>query len=298
MANLIQRFFKSSKPEDDTLIEAAPIVAAIEDMPGADALNATPPMDVAYAQNVGRMRDHNEDALSALTGTLAGHDKAPDFGLFVVADGMGGHSMGELASAVTTRTIVRVVTEKIYLALLAVNDDDRQFPPVQEILTEAIESANHEVLSSVGEGGGTTATVALVLGSRVTIAHVGDSRAYFVTPSELQLLTRDHSLVQRLQEFGQLTAEEAAVHPQKNVLYRAVGQGEGLEIDVDSYSIPADASLFLCSDGLWGLVEDPDLLKIIQDSSSLQEACEKMIDAANEGGGPDNITALMVGFHT
>ncbi|MFQ5407058.1 MAG: PP2C family protein-serine/threonine phosphatase [Anaerolineales bacterium] len=295
MANIIQRLFGSSG-DDETLIEAPPVAAESVDGSRNTQVSARPPMRVAYAQSVGQMRDHNEDALLALTATFAGHEYAPEFGLYIVADGMGGHSMGERASAVATRATARSVAEHFYLSMMADDDDGVQPPPLQEVLDEALQYANRQVAGKVGDGGGTTATVALVVGERVTIAHVGDSRAYFVTSDGLEQLTRDHSLVQRLQELGQLTAEEAAVHPQKNVLYRAVGQGEGLEVDVQTHTFPAGAQLLICSDGLWGLVDDPQLQAIIEQSSSMQDACERMVQAANDAGGPDNITALMVAF--
>jgi protein phosphatase len=123
---------------------------------------------------------------------------------------------------------------------------------------------------------------------------VGDSRAYIITEESFDQLTRDHSLVQRLQELGQLSAAEAAIHPQRNVLYRAIGQGEGLEVDVDSRRLPPGATLLLCSDGLWGLVPDDRILSIVRQHNTLQAACEALVAAANAAGGPDNITAVMV----
>ena len=141
-----------------------------------------------------------------------------------------------------------------------------------------------------------------MLHNRLIIGHVGDSRAYLITHGNngdgpvLRQITRDHSLVQRLQELGQLTAEEAAEHPQRNVLYRAIGQGEGLEIDVENFGLPPQSRLLICSDGLWGLVEDEDLTAIVRTSASSQIACERMIAAANAAGGPDNITVIMVDF--
>jgi protein phosphatase len=115
-----------------------------------------------------------------------------------------------------------------------------------------------------------------------------------ISNGQLEQLTRDHSLVQRLKEMGQLTDDEAAVHPQRSVLYRAVGQGEGLEVDVISRRLPPGAILIVCSDGLWSLVPDHILLQIVRQSESIQGACEALVHAANEAGGPDNITVVMV----
>lgn len=258
-----------------------------------------PKVWVSYAQSVGVVRDHNEDALLTLSNSFEGDEDMPRFGLFVVADGMGGHSMGERASAITSRVVAQFIINKVYLPLLSEPNSIGSLPPLQEIVHESISRANETVAQEVPQGG-TTATVGLVVKNRLIIGHVGDSRAYLYNESadnKLSLLTRDHSLVQRLQELGQLTAEEAAIHPQRNVLYRAVGQGEGLEIDVHNYQVQSNTKLLICSDGLWGLIDDPDILAIMATASSSQVACERMVAAANEAGGPDNITAIVVDFH-
>jgi len=123
---------------------------------------------------------------------------------------------------------------------------------------------------------------------------VGDSRAYIVTEEGLEQITHDHSLVDRLVELGQLTRDEAAVHPQKNVLYRAVGQSGFLEVDTPVRTIPRGGRLLLCSDGLWSIVSETDMARIVATAPSLQAACDSLIDAANQAGGPDNVTAILV----
>jgi protein phosphatase len=145
-------------------------------------------------------------------------------------------------------------------------------------------------------GGGTTLTAAVLLGEQLTIGHVGDSRAYLVKDGTTEVITRDHSLVERLRELGQLTPDEAATHPQRNVLYRAIGQGDNLEVDVFTQPIPRGGYVLLCSDGLWGEVPDEEILRIISQSTDLQQACEELVRAANAAGGPDNITAVLVHF--
>lgn len=250
-------------------------------------------LTIGVAQDVGRVRNHNEDVLLVFTGELAGLEAMPHFGLFVVADGMGGHSLGERASGVAARTITLVALEAILPSLLADPQADVERPLLKEVMEQAMETANRAVNAGVPEGG-TTLTAALIIGEQLVLAHVGDSRAYCITDDTFEQLTRDHSLVQRLQELGQLSPAEAAVHPQRNVLYRAVGQGEGLEVDIESRRLSPGAMLLLCSDGLWGLVPDEKLEAIIREGPSLQAACEKMVAAANAAGGPDNITALLV----
>lgn len=249
---------------------------------------------VGIAQHVGRVRSQNEDVLLAFTGELAGLESMPNFGLFVVADGMGGHALGERASGIAARTVAREALNQILPFLLANPDSDPDRPSLQEIMEKAMNAANQAVFAGVPEGGGTTLTCALLIGAQLVLSHVGDSRAYLITPDSFEQLTRDHSLVQRLQELGQLSAAEAAVHPQRNVLYRAVGQGDGLEIDVESHRLPLGASLLLCSDGLWGPVPNDRIQDLIRQAPSLQAACEALVAAANAAGGPDNITAVMV----
>ena len=234
--------------------------------------------------DVGRKRKHNEDAYLVDT----------ERGLFVVADGMGGHALGERASGIAARTVARVVLDNVLPSLLADPQNAGDRPPLQEVMEVAMNAANKAVTTGVPEGGGTTLTCALVIGQQAILSHVGDSRAYIITDQSFDQLTRDHSLVQRLQELGQLSAAEAATHPQRNVLYRAIGQGDGLEVDVDARRLPSGAMLLLCSDGLWGLVPNDRIEALIRQNPNPQAACEALVAAANAAGGPDNITAVMV----
>ncbi|HEX9795752.1 MAG TPA: PP2C family serine/threonine-protein phosphatase [Anaerolineales bacterium] len=246
------------------------------------------------AQSVGIERDHNEDALFVLLLNASGFDAIPDFGLFVVADGMGGHRSGERASAISVQTVARRITQETLLRFF--DESGRgDIPALHELLREALEEANRSVVEMV-PGGGTTLTAAVLLGEQLTIGHVGDSRAYLVKDGTTEVITRDHSLVERLRELGQLTPDEAATHPQRNVLYRAIGQGDNLEVDVFTQPIPRGGYVLLCSDGLWGEVPDEEILRIISQSTDLQQACEELVRAANAAGGPDNITAVLVHF--
>lgn len=250
-------------------------------------------LNLGVAQDVGKVRTHNEDTLLGFTGELAGLDSMPNFGLFIVADGMGGHSLGERASGMAARTVARVVLERILPSLMADPEaDSSDRPLLRELMEEAVQAANQTVHAGVPESG-TTLTCALLIGEQVVISHVGDSRAYIVTTDDFEQVTRDHSLVQRLQELGQLSAAEAAVHPQRSVLYRAVGQGEALEVDVDSRRLPPGAMLLLCSDGMWGLVPDKQILQTLREAASPQAAAETLVAAANAAGGPDNISVMI-----
>jgi protein phosphatase len=204
---------------------------------------------------------------------------------------MGGHHDGEKASAMTARTLAAYVTSNIYLPLLDGDADDR--PPMTEILVEAVQKANASVISKVPEGG-TTLTAVAIIGDLAHIVHVGDSRVYLITKDGLEQITRDHSLVQRLIELDQLTTEEAADHPQKNVLYRAIGQSESLEVDAITRRLPPNSRLLLCSDGLWNQVSDKELGEVVMTHDNPQEACDKLVALANARGGTDNITTILL----
>jgi protein phosphatase len=252
-------------------------------------------LNIGIAQHVGRVRSHNEDVLLAFSGELAGLEAMPSFGLFVVADGMGGHALGERASGIAARAMARkVLNDVLPFLLVDPTQSDAERPALGEIMEAAMNAANQAVVEGVPDGGGTTLTCVLIIGEQVVFSHVGDSRAYIVTPDAFEQITRDHSLVQRLQELGQLSAAEAAVHPQRNVLYRAVGQGEGLEVDIETRRLPPGAMLMLCSDGLWGLVTDDKIKDILAHEPTPQLAAEALVAAANAAGGPDNITAVVI----
>lgn len=247
----------------------------------------------AAGQSVGKQRELNEDSLLALTTTLAGNSGSLPFGLYIVADGMGGHQFGEVASNVAIRTVAGHIIRKFQPYLFSITPS----PPdesLQEIMQTAVREAQ-KIIQNEAPSSGTTLTAALVLGQQVTIAHVGDSRAYHVYPDgRIEVVTRDHSLVKRLEELGHISPAEAENYPHRNVLYRALGQGEILEADVFTVSFPQAGYLMICSDGLWGVVADQDIYKIINEAPSLQRACQSLVEAANTAGGPDNISVIIV----
>jgi serine/threonine protein phosphatase PrpC len=257
-------------------------------------------LDVGALSDVGQVRTRNEDRLLILR-TMTGSSSAePLFlGMFVVADGMGGQADGDTASEVAVRTIAAHTLKD--LPSLAASGSR----PIQEVLTEAVLAAHKAILdyptglqgsphAANSEGMGTTATVALLVGSTLYLAHVGDTRVYMLDDAGLHLLTRDHSLVGRLQELGQLTPAEAQQHPQRNVLYRALGQSDELTVETYYRRLAGVSHLLLCSDGLWGLVPDAEIVRILRTVPGAQAACEALIDAANDAGGEDNITAILL----
>lgn len=256
---------------------------------------SSPHINVGYGLSPGKQRSHNEDAFFTLTTMFSYNESEIPFGLYVVADGMGGHKNGEIASELAIRSIVGTILEEIYTPMMGLNPVPSE-SSFREVFHAGIEQANSEIIKH-SYGGGTTVTAVLIVGDQMTIAHVGDSRIYSVArDGTLEALTRDHSLVKRLQELGQITPEEAAVHPQRNVLYRALGQGEPFEPEIISTKRPEDGSLLVCSDGLWSIVGADGLRSIVKSGVSPQDICDRMIDAANDAGGPDNISAIYVEF--
>ncbi|HVU11301.1 MAG TPA: Stp1/IreP family PP2C-type Ser/Thr phosphatase [Phototrophicaceae bacterium] len=243
------------------------------------------------ATDIGMVRTNNQDSAYSFFSTSRSVDERPDFGLFLVADGMGGHSDGEKASSLTARTVATTVISTIFMPVLIGNTENQ--PPISEALTAAIEKANAEVIKHVPDGG-TTLTSAVIIGDLAYIAHVGDSRIYLINKDSIEQLTRDHSLVQRLIELDQLTPAEAADHPNKNMLYRALGQNEAVEIDTLTRRLPPKSKLLLCCDGLWNQVDDREMLDITKQTPNPQEACNKLIALANKRGGVDNVTVILL----
>ncbi|MGZ9223074.1 MAG: PP2C family protein-serine/threonine phosphatase [Anaerolineales bacterium] len=244
-------------------------------------------------QSVGKQRELNEDSVLAITSTMAGNSNSLPFGLYIVADGMGGHQFGEVASNAAIRSVAGYVLRKFHPYLFQVKADTLE-ESFQEIMQAAVGEAQRAIQKEA-PGSGTTLTAALVVGQQVTVAHVGDSRGYFVYPDgRIEPITRDHSLVKRLEELGHITSEEAANYPHRNVLYRALGQGEILDPDIFTLGFPQPGYLMLCSDGLWGVVTEQDLVRAINEAPNLQRACQNLVNAANTAGGPDNISVVLV----
>jgi serine/threonine protein phosphatase PrpC len=228
-------------------------------------------VEQAGRTDVGRQRTANEDSLVV----------SPP--LFAVADGMGGAKAGEVASAV---------------AVEAVESARESEEPAEAQLTGIVRAANRRIydLAVADEsrrGMGTTLTLAKVHGDEVSLAHVGDSRAYRMRDGELTQLTRDHSLVAELERSGQITAEAAEHHPQRSIITRALGPEP--DVEVDTYTLAGrDGDLFLiCSDGLTSMISDDEVGSILRSAASLDQAADTLVRAANQSGGKDNITVIL-----
>ena len=254
-----------------------------------------PQFIVGTAQSNGMQRDHNEDSIYFFNSIISDETSQIPFGLFIIADGMGGHLHGEVASSSAVRALAGYVTRHLIPSLVGL-DPEPQGESLQEIMEDGVQESQQAVLRRA-PGGGTTLTAALLLGDQVTLAHVGDSRAYFLYPDgRIQAMTLDHSLVRRYVDLGRMTEEQARTDPQKNVLYRALGQLESFKPDILTHRMPHPGYLVLCSDGLWGVVSDMDIIKIISSSDSPSEACHNLVEAANAAGGPDNISVIVVQY--
>ncbi len=294
MLEFFRRLFQKPRPATADVTTAPLTPEQLEAITGITGPQVDPPQLIAACgQSVGKQRDLNEDSLLAITATLAGNANPLPFGLYIVADGMGGHQFGEIASNAAIRTVAGSVLRKFHPYLFHLNPEMPD-ESLQEIMQNAVAEAQR-VIQREAPGSGTTMTAALILGQQVTIAHVGDSRAYLLYPDgRAEIITRDHSLVKRLEELGHLTPAEVEKYPHRNVLYRALGQGDVLEADIFTIPFPRTGLLMLCSDGLWGVVPEAEIVRIVQESPTLQRACQTLVSAANAAGGPDNISVILI----
>jgi len=225
--------------------------------------------------DVGRVREVNEDSYLV-------HEP-----LFVVADGMGGHTAGDVASSTAIDTIK--------------GQSSTANPEDMETLAELVRGANAQIWEKANSdptlrGMGTTCTLLLLDGAKAHFAHVGDSRAYLLREGELTQLTEDHTLVGRMVKEGRLTAEEAENHPQRSVITRALGVDSEVEVDLLSVEVAGGDRLLICSDGLSSMIDSDAITKALTEESKPQSAAERLIEFANEAGGEDNITVVVLDF--
>ena len=298
MADFFRKLFgkkeEPEKPKQMDMATTAPLSdQQLSSIMGIQNLKSeTKQLVASVGQSVGKQRDHNEDSVLALTSTIVGSADSIPFGLYIVADGMGGHQFGEVASNAAIRIMGGNITKKFHSYLFNLPTQSLQ-ESLQEVMETSITEA-HQYVQREAPGSGTTVTAALVLGQQVTIAHVGDSRAYSIYPDgRIDPITRDHSLVKRLEELGHLSKDEAENFPHRNVLIRALGQGESLEADIFTIPFPQTGYLMICSDGLWGVISEKEILRSITEAPTLNRACQNMVDAANAAGGPDNISVIL-----
>jgi len=283
-------------------------------------------LTAADKSDVGKQREQNEDKAYKRIESLDDGDR----GLFIVADGMGGYKAGEIASQLAVDTISRGLDSffkpipdqpTIQLSITAQDPDETVVKKpgpasdarrtnklaetymgeaVENQLKAAIQQANRAILrygeqKPSAHGLGSTVTVALINNNHAFIANVGDSRKYLLRGNDLQPVTKDNSLVQKLVEANQISPDDVYTHPQRNLIYRSLGAGhKNIEVDVFQEKVQPGDTFLLCSDGLWEMVRYQDLKKVLSEQRSPQKICDMLIDMANANGGEDNITAIVI----
>lgn len=243
-------------------------------------------MEQGSYTDIGKVRKVNEDDYYV-------SDYVSDVGAMyaMVADGMGGHSAGDVASSMAIHVACDYIEANF--------DPQKGTSGVGELLKSAVTFANNSVFSSAItkeglSGMGTTFTMCFILGKDAVVCHVGDSRLYKISEGGIKRLTRDHSLVEELVTRGNITETEAKRHPQKNVITRAVGTSAEVKADIFQVKLKENDILLLCTDGLTNSLSDEALLKTVSEEKLMMKAAEKLVCAANEAGGKDNITAVLL----
>jgi serine/threonine protein phosphatase PrpC len=240
-------------------------------------------MKTAYKTDIGRIRSVNEDCASV-------RSDMNGLTLALLADGMGGHKAGDVASQMTIDVMQR--------ELKAVHHE-MSVKQWEESIIRAIDRANAEVYNKASQsldflGMGTTIVIGLITKNRLSIAHIGDSRAYLLHKGQLTRITEDHSLVNELLKSGQISEEEANVHPRRNVITRALGTESKIEADISHTEWYVGDTLLLCTDGLSNLLTESSILEILNTDSTLEGIADLLIERALEAGGDDNITVVLV----
>ncbi|RKD27834.1 protein phosphatase [Caminicella sporogenes DSM 14501] len=241
-------------------------------------------MEWAVKTHIGKIRENNEDSF---------YIDEDNHSVFIVADGMGGHNAGEIAS----KMAIEIVSEYIKENWSNVNLKDKF--EVHSLLREAIERANKKIyekslVNKELDGMGTTLTIAIIDKTFLYIGHIGDSRAYVLRNDDLFQITQDHTLVSELLKNGTITEIEAKNHPKRNIITKALGTGYNVEPELINYQIKDNDIIILCTDGLTNVIENDEIKKSFSKFSSLQETCDYLINLANERGGYDNITIIAI----
>lgn len=272
--------------------------------PANGASTGTITVQVFGKTDVGRVREHNEDSfavadLTTENATLQPEVRTHTLGergtLFMVADGMGGAAAGEIASEMAVDTVIKELKTRWMSAPTA---EPEVFAAALKAATDAANRAIHQYASEHPEnrGMGTTATIAGLLRDTLYLTQVGDSRAYLVRNGEAKQITKDQSLMQKLIEANEMTEEEAEQSDRRNIILQALGPEARIKIDLTSQRIRRGDTLILCSDGLSGQVRRDEIARLATEEKDLVEVCKKLIDRANENGGPDNITVIAARF--
>ncbi|MDK9718032.1 MAG: Stp1/IreP family PP2C-type Ser/Thr phosphatase [Trichlorobacter sp.] len=239
--------------------------------------------------DVGQVRPHNEDSILL----------EPSLHLYAVADGMGGHKAGEFASRICLDTMKDYLLQASRGHAPLVGEADAAHSEAANLLGSAVRFANRAVFEAAyakpeWSGMGTTIVALIIAGSKVAIAHVGDSRAYLLRQGRFQQITQDHSWIEEQVRAGLMSREEALSAKGRNVLTRAIGQEETVQVDLDELELQSGDSLLLCSDGLFAMVADEEIAALIGVAKGPEAACRELVACANGRGGRDNISVILL----
>ena len=247
---------------------------------------------VGQASDIGLVRASNEDCLLSLNLDTIGSTDIR-IKLFAIADGLGGHTGGEIASSLAI-TILAKNTIRFLLPTEELHDPPESIP---QLLTHGVKEANRAVFSrgrDLANNMGTTLVTALIIENTAYIANVGDSRAYCFDDGQLRQITTDHSLVADLVSTGKVLPEDIYSHPQRNIITRSLGGEQDVETDLFAEVLGINKSLFLCSDGLWESIRDDEIANILLENNSPQDVCNQLILLARQKGGADNASVIVV----
>ena len=269
---------------------AAELAAGLEQVRAVVATPLSLDYQVGRRTDMGRSRTLNEDSQLTIDIVRNQQSISRPLGVFLVADGMGGHAAGEVASG----TIVNAIAQRALADLAPANTGRPDRLPWLQELVAATNRKIYDMRQAAGTDMGSTLVMTVLEGDQAYVAHVGDSRAYLINSAGITRLTTDHSLVQRLVATGQITEQQARTHEQRNVIYRTMGDRAQVEVDTSVHTLAPGDRVLLCSDGMSGQVEDPLIQQIVMAGPTPQVACEALINAANAAGGPDNITAIVI----
>ncbi len=250
---------------------------------------------VGYKSDTGQVRELDEDSLFVLTMSCTYKSVVHQLGLFVVADGMGGHEGGEIASQVAMQALAQTLLRNVFASELA--GDSLSAEAIQNWMVKAIRRANDRVYlerQRRENDMGTTVTAAFVEDWTLYLAHVGDCRAYRWGEDGLQQLTADHSIVAGMVAAGTVEPEEIYTHPQRSVIYRCIGDHPTVEVDTSTLPLSPGDRLILCCDGLWEMLRNEGIEDVMLRESDPQTACDIMVEQANLAGGTDNISVIVV----
>lgn len=237
--------------------------------------------------DVGKVRTINQDSFHIIDNK----------DVYIVADGMGGHAAGDKASRIAVKTITEIFSNYDFEQELHSESGTKM--SLEELLRYALQEANYRIIQVANSdssltGMGTTAIIVVPRGSDLFMGHVGDSRVYLMRDNQIKQVTEDHSIVQQLINSGQITEAEAAVHPYKNVITRCLGIQANVEPDTVKLTMQENDRVLMCSDGLSNMVSPEKILEIVMENNEPEDACQKLITLANNNGGTDNITVVLL----